>query len=50
MYYIYIYYIYVNATALGTGIGTAALVDGRLLRGSRGLIEGGHMVGVLSVL
>lgn len=34
----------IQIPALGTGIGTAALVDGRLLRGSRGLIEGGHMV------
>ena len=29
---------------VGTGVGTAAAVGGRLLRGSQGLVEGGHII------
>lgn len=31
-------------SALGSGVGTGVVVDGKVMSGTRGLVEGGHVV------
>lgn len=40
----FIFSLQLMIEALGTGIGVGLVIDGQLIRGAHGLLEGGHMV------